>query len=416
MGRRVPGKKPRPRGDGGLYQRADGIWKGTVELGHRDGKRLRKQVYAKSKTECIRRLNEAKAAVRAGDLTTSSMRLEAWLRYWLDEIAAVEVKPRTLSDYRSKLQVYVIPLLGKHRLDRLTPVHIRELHRSMREKGVSERTIRHTHYLLRGSLDDAMTHVGLTRNAARLVEPPTALPVEERALTPVECRRILDAATDDRARWLFALYTGTRQGEALGLRWQHVDLDAGVAEIEWALQRVPYVHGCQGTDRKPTCGKRANGCPQKRLGVQPGMEYLQLDGNQCLVRPKTRKSRRTVTLVPGLVHALREHRAADTGPNPHDLVWHRTDGRPLDGRSDDYRRWQELQTAAKIDPPVKLHVTRHTTATIMESAGLPEAIRMQVLGHTLAETTRLYTHTPPELTRAAFESVAAALEDSGDAV
>lgn len=396
----------RQRGEGSVhYVEKLKLWRGAAEVGVVNGKRRRKQVYGHTKEEARKKLKAAQRAIDAGDLTTSSMRLEAWLRYWLDVIAAVEVKPRTLSDYRSKTETYLIPTLGHHRLDRLTAVHVRELHAALREKPVSERTIRHTHYLLAGALDDAMTHVGLTRNAAKLVPPPVALPTEERALTPQECRRILDAATTDRARWLFALYTGTRQGEALGLRWENVDLAAGTAEIEWALQRVPYVHGCQDDERKPTCGKRANGCPRKKLGTQPGMEYRRLVGNQCLVRPKTRKSRRLVYLVPGLVHALEELQRAD-GINPHGLVWHREDGQPLDGRSDDYKRWQELQTVAKITPRIKLHGTRHTTATLMEAAGIPEALRMQVLGHTRAETTRLYTHTAPELTRGAFEAVA----------
>lgn len=399
----------RHRGEGAVWQRqSDGLWVGSAEVGYKNGKRQRKRVYATTQRECIRKLAAAKKAIADGDLTTSSMRLEAWLRYWLDDVAAVEVKPRTLSDYRSKAEQYVIPTLGRHRLDRLTAVHIRDLHRSMRDKGVSERTIRHTHYLLSGALDDAMTHVGLSRNVAKLVRPPMAVTVEERALTPAECRRILDAADTDRARWLFALYTGTRQGEALGLRWGHVNLDNGTAEIEWALQRVPYIHGCQGADRKPTCGKRANGCPSKSLGVQPGMDCRQLDGNLCLVRPKTKRSRRELFLVPGLVHALRALQASD-GPNPHGLVFHRDDGRPVDGRQD-YRAWCDLLVKAKVDH-LPLHSTRHTAATLMEAAGVPEPIRMQVLGHTLAETTRGYTHTGRELTRGAMEALAAEIEN-----
>jgi integrase len=220
--------------------------------------------------------------------------------------------------------------------------------------------------------------------------------------------KILNAAGDDRARWMFALYTGTRQGEGLGLQWDRVDLDAGQADISWALQRIPYTHGCDRHNGKPTCrARRPSGCSQRRLRVPPGMEWQQLDGNLCFVRPKTARSVRVIDLVPGLVHALRELQARD-GVNPHGLVFHRPDGRPLDGRAD-YMAWLKLLEAAGVEA-VPLHGTRHTTATLMLAHGVPEPVMMQILGHTLASTTRGYAHADRTLTRAAMEAVAGAIE------
>ena len=50
-----------------------------------------------------------------------------------------------------------------------------------------------------------------------------------------------------RLRWAVALMLGVRQGEALGLRWEHVTLErdedrhvvGGVVELAWALSRIP---------------------------------------------------------------------------------------------------------------------------------------------------------------------------------
>src|SRR5262249_57612348 len=53
-------------------------------------------------------------------------------------------------------------------------------------------------------------------------------------------------------RWSVALALGLRQGEALGLRWRHVDLDAGILTIRWQLQRLPWRHGCSDPH---ACGK-----------------------------------------------------------------------------------------------------------------------------------------------------------------
>lgn len=46
-------------------------------------------------------------------------------------------------------------------------------------------------------------------------------------------------------RWSVALAVGIRQAEAIGLRWQFVDLDAGTIEVGWQLKRARYRHGCQ---------------------------------------------------------------------------------------------------------------------------------------------------------------------------
>jgi len=45
------------------------------------------------------------------------------------------------------------------------------------------------------------------------------------------------------SRWSVALALELRQGEALGLRWQYVDLDAGTLTVRWQLQRLPWRHG-----------------------------------------------------------------------------------------------------------------------------------------------------------------------------
>jgi integrase len=399
----------RQRGEGSIWQRkSDGLWMGAIDVGYANGRRRRKVVSSKKQSEVVRKLREARKAIDSGNLTTSTMKTDVWLRYWLDEIASLKVKPRTLQDYRSKAETYLIPQLGHHRLDKLTPVHVRALHKWMREQGLSETTVTHTHWLLVGALKAAMSEVGLNRNVAALVDAPTMAKHDGRALTPAECLAVLNAAGEDRARWQFALYTGTRQGEALGLQWDRVNLTEGWADISWALQRIPYTHGCDKKDGKPTCkAKRPNGCPQKRLQVPPGMEWQQLDGNLCLVRPKTARSVRFIDLTPGVVHALRELHARD-GVNPHGLVWHREDGKPIDGRTD-YKSWLEIQRRAGVEP-IPVHGTRHTTATLMQSSGTVEPVMMQVLGHTLATTTRGYVEVDRTLTRAAMEAVADAIE------
>lgn len=73
-------------------------------------------------------------------------------------------------------------------------------------------------------------------------------------------------------RWSVALALGLRQGEALGLRWRYIDLEAGLLTVRWQLQRLPWHHGCadphtcgEGRHRADCprdCTRHARSCPQ----------------------------------------------------------------------------------------------------------------------------------------------------------
>jgi len=75
----------------------------------------------------------------------------------------------------------------------------------------------------------------VTRNVATLVDAPSVSQIEIEPLTLDEARRIIELAARRRngTRWSVALALGLRQGEALGLRWQHVDLDAATLTVRW---------------------------------------------------------------------------------------------------------------------------------------------------------------------------------------
>lgn len=95
------------------------------------------------------------------------------------------------------------------------------------------------HRILSRALKVAMQRGKVTRNVCTLVDAPSLVRSEVQPLTAQEARRLLDAALNTRngARWSVALSLGLRQGEALGLRWSDLDLDAGTLTVRRALQR-----------------------------------------------------------------------------------------------------------------------------------------------------------------------------------
>jgi integrase len=80
-----------------------------------------------------------------------------------------------------------------------------------------------------------------------------------------ETQRLLKVASERRngARWVVALALGLRQGEALGLLWENVDLNKGILKVRHNRLRPKYEHGCGGT-----CGRKAGYCPERRHNEQ----------------------------------------------------------------------------------------------------------------------------------------------------
>ncbi|MGH3501362.1 MAG: tyrosine-type recombinase/integrase [Nocardioidaceae bacterium] len=397
----------RQRGEGSIFHRADGQWAGVLDLGWVGGKRRRKTVYGRTQASVVKKLAEIRRQRDAtGSVPTASTTVEQWLTYWLDHIAARKVKPKTLTTYRTYVDQYLIPTIGKRRLDRLTPAHVRDMH-SYVEDGRSMTTSMHAHTILSTALKAAVNDGRIPANVASRVDRPVAEKGKGRALSLPQARTVIAKVEGDRlaSRWQTALTLGARQGECLGLRWSHVDLDEGVIDLAWQLQRIPYRHGCTSP-----CGWRADRCPSRTLDIPRGLEHEVLDGNLCLIRPKS--ASKLVPMLAPLVASMRERRTAyetERGSYviDHDLVWTRPDGRPIDGRAD-YRAWQRHLAAAGI-PAMPLHAARHTAATLLQTLGVAEDVRMSILGHSQVTTQRRYAHTDLTLQRQALAILGEAL-------
>ena len=208
--------------------------------------------------------------------------------------------------------------------------------------------------------------------------------MEVEPYTVDEVRLLLKAALERRnsARWAIALALGLRQGEALGLRWADVDLDAGTLFVRRGRLRPRWAHGCDGT-----CGRKFGGYCPDRVPLRDETADT-----------KSRAGRRRIGLPDQLVELLRAHREEqDRERVSGGQLW--TDGGWVfatpDRRAARTRAPTDRLEAAPRRAGVRdgrLHDARHTAATVLLLLGVPERAVMGIMGWSTTAMAARYQH------------------------
>lgn len=396
----------RPAGEGTLYQRSDGLWCGAVEIPTSDGKRRRRTVSARKRTDAAAKLRKLVTEIESGAIpTANSTTLASWLDYWLASIVWPSVKPKTYNYYEEHVRLHIKPHIGTKKITKLTQEDVRGLFRTL-QADASTSTAQKVHQVLKKALQDAINEGVATRNVAAMVAKPKHTSETRGALDVSAVRHLIRTALDNgdpmASRWAAAFFTGCRQSELLGLTWDRVDLERGVMDVSWQLQQLEQEHGCgQLEDGTWACGKHRPGwCPQRNWNLPPGFRHEVCHRSLVWTVPKTKAGTRLVPIAEPLRLLLADHKArTDDADNLHRLVWHHPDGRPINPR-DDFWRWGQALDAAGLEH-IPLHAARHTLATLLQSLGVPDDTRMAIMGHSSLAAQRGYVHVDLGAARAA---------------
>lgn len=372
----------RGHGEGGISHRKDGRWEARIDLGYENGKRRRKAIYGKTRKEVAQKLHAALKAKQDGVIfVPENQNVATYLADWLEAVRPT-VRERTHHRYEQYVRLHIVPTLGKVRLAKLTPQHLRSLYSSKLAEGLSPTTVVHLHRVLHGALKQAGRWDLVPRNVADLVDPPRMNRAEMATLSAIEVRRLFEVARSHRLEALFvvAITTGMRQGELLALHWRDLDLDAGTVKVRGSLQRMR-------------------------------------DNRLAIVEPKTAKSRRLITLSETGIEALRRHRARQAterlrlGPAwvDEDLVFTNMVGRPVSATNLLHRDFYPLLERAGL-PKVRFHDLRHTAATLLLEGNVNTKVVSEMLGHTqVGVTMDLYQHVTPTMQQHAADTFDALL-------
>ncbi|MGH9229556.1 MAG: tyrosine-type recombinase/integrase [Acidimicrobiales bacterium] len=371
----------RGRGEGSVYQRADGRWVAQVEAGlGRDGHRRRPRAVRRTKRDALAALDELRRQAEQGVTPERTQTVGEFLEWWLTTVLPGTVKASTAEGYGYMARRYVIPHVGRVRLAKLTPLHVKSMLRALEDDGLSPRTRQYARAVLRRALRWAEQHGLVVRNVAALVDGPrkTATKLDD-TLDAAGAHAVIAAAAGDRLEALavVVLRLGLRKGEALALRWDDIDLDAGTLAVRGTLKR-------------------------RRDG-----------GGLYVDTTKTSAGTRELPLVAGTAEALREHRrrqAAERlalGPLWVDSghVFTTATGTPVDPRNAN-RWWSALCERAGVGHR-RFHAARHTAATLLLDQGVPLEVVSAVLGHAgLAITADVYAKVGMDAKRRALATLA----------
>lgn len=159
--------------------------------------------------------------------------VQSWLEHWAENTAKPYVSENTHDEYEVDVRVHLVPGLGAHRLERLEPEHLERFYQKMQSAGNAAGTAHHVHRTVRTALSEAVRRGHVPTNAAEIAKAPRLEEEDIEPCTIEEVQSLLVEAAKLRnsARWVVALTLGLRQGEALELHWEDVDLDAGYVRI-----------------------------------------------------------------------------------------------------------------------------------------------------------------------------------------
>ena len=312
--------------------------------------------------------------------------LAEYAETWLATLGT-RARPSTIDDYRDRLRIRILPLLGSLPLTEITRDRVRGFIHQLAARGnqrvrasetprpLSRATLKGTLHVLSALLtraaEDGLIHANPATRLAREIAAPTSSEADEvEVFTPEELVRLLAVAEQEYATWhpfvLCLARSGIRLGEAVALEWRDVDFERRVLIIRRTERR--------GRASAPKSGKARRVDMSRQLG-------------------------RTLSSL----KSLQEAEAALAAGSAPERVFSMPNGAPI--HDDTFRNhvWAPMLRRAGLRYR-KPHTLRHTFASLLIEAGESLKYAQEQLGHhSPAFTLAIYGHLIPRGDRRAVD-------------
>jgi len=355
-------------------------WQGRYTEGYDEysGRQIQRSITGKTQKEVAQKLRQITSEIDAKTyVAPCKISITEWMEIWSKDYL-VGIKPSTVYLYTSCIRLYIVPHLGHIRLDALNAHTVQHFYNELTDpsrpnvKPISAKSVKNVHGILHKALKQAVLNGYLRTNPTEACILPRIIKKEMHPLEEDQITLFLRETIKHPHENLYkiALFTGLREGELLGLGWEHIDFQAGTLTVNRQLRR----------DQK-----------------KGGKFYFS--------PPKNNKSR-TLTLAPSVVRLFQLQRIEQNSMRlyagdlweDHGLVFTNEIGSYLSYRTiyDCFKRIVRNIGA----PETRFHDLRHTYAVACIKSGDDIKTVQENLGHaTAAFTLDVYGHVTKQMRR-----------------
>ena len=359
-------RKRRSRGEGSLFfNEKKGLWVSQITLP--DG--TRKFKYGKLQKEVREHHVTALNQLREGMLPKDdSITVSQYMAHYMEAVGKQTLRPRTQEMQEVYVRVHINPALGRIKLKDLRPDHLQSFYSQKVSSGLSKRTVQLLHVTLRTALKQAVKWGLVARNVTDLVQAPRPVKTSPKFFTKEQLNKFLESVKGHKwyLIYLLLIYGGFREGEVLGIHYEDCDMVNRVINVRHSI--------------------------------------ITLKGGLFITEPKTKTSRRAVTLPKIAYDALKIH--LDQLGRNQGLIFTTSTGSPISARNF-IRHFKKALSDAGL-PDIRVHDLRHSHASLLLASGVHPKLVQERLGHSsITLTMDTYSHVIPSLQ----EEVARKMDD-----
>ena len=314
------------------------------------------------------------------------------------------LSPKTVEAYESDLTKYTNWLREARKINdvsKITQLDIEEYVRAMSSQEMSSqamaaqrlgpRTIARRIASIHEWNKFMLSNAQIASDPSAEVKAPKQAEHLPDVLSISEVERVIDAAggfgsTDavslrDRALVEFLYATGARVSEAVGLKFEDIDLAESVVRLSGK-------------------GKKQRLVPIGKCAVRALRDYL--DKARPILASRAQKSEASASTASNSSSksSLNSSNASSKSANSH-MIFLNKRGKSLSRQS----AWEAISRAgkmAKIGKELHPHTLRHSFATHLISGGADVRTVQELLGHASVTTTQIYTHISPDALMEAY--------------